>query len=125
MEAPFNITHLLLSSRRQVCSILVQMGADVNATDSYGWTPLLFAAKNGSAVVLRNLLEMNANIDHEDQSGNTALLISSARGHVEAVQLLLNRRASLKPAADGLNCLDVAIENQQADVVMTIITNPR
>ena len=125
MNAPFNITHLLLSSRRQVCSILVQMGADVNATDSYGWTPLLFAAKNGSAVVLRNLLEMNANIDHEDQSGNTALPISSARGHVEAVQLLLNRRASLKPAADGLNCLDVAIENQQADVVMTIVTNPR
>ena len=125
MDAPFNINHLLLFSRRQVCSILVQMGADVNATDSYGWTPLLFAAKKGSAVVLRNLLEMNANIDHEDQSGNTALLISSARGHVEAVQLLLNRRASLKPAADGLNCLDVAIENQQADVLMTIITNPR
>ena len=91
----------------------------------YGWTPLLFAAKNGSAGLIRMLLELNANIDHEDKTGNTALLIASGRGHVKAVQFLLDRQASLKPADDGLNCLDVAIENQQAEIVMAILKNSR
>lgn len=101
------------------------MGAEVDSTDSYGWTPLLFAAKNGSAGIIRMFLELNAKIDHEDQTGNTALLIASAKGHVDAVKLLLDRQASLKPADDGLNCLDVAIEYQHADVVMAIIKNSR
>ena len=101
------------------------MGAKVDSPDVYGWTPLLFAAKNGSAGLIRMLLELNANIDHEDKTGNTALLIASGRGHVKAVQFLLDRQASLKPTDDGLNCLDVAIENQQAEIVMAILKNSR
>lgn len=101
------------------------MGAEVDSLDVYGWTPLLFAAKNGSAGLIRMFLEIKANIDHADQTGNTALLIAAARGHVDAVNVLLDRQASLNPENNGLNCLDVAIENQQEAVVMAIIKNSR
>ena len=101
------------------------MGADVNGPDIYGWTPLLFAAKTGAIGLIQMLLEVNANIDLQDETGNTALLIASARGHVNAVRILLNRQASLKPDNNGFNCLDVAIENQQEDVIMAIIKNAR
>ena len=101
------------------------MGAEIDSPDMYGWTPFLFAAKNGSVGLVRMFLDINANIDHADQSGNTALLIASARGHVDVVNALLDRNASLNPGNDGLNCLDVAIENQQAGVVMAILKNSR
>lgn len=103
----------------------MQMGAEVDSADAYGWTPLFFTAKNGSSGLIQMFLEKNANIDHGDRKGNTALLIASARGNVEAVKVLLDREASLNPGDDGLNCLDVAIENHQAGVVMAIIRNSR
>jgi len=114
-----------LNGRGKICSILLQMGADIDSPDVYSWTPLLFAAKNGSVGLIRMFLELKTNINHEDKNGNTALLIASARGHVEAVKVLLDHKASLKPGDDGLNCLDVAIENQHGDVVLAIIKNSR
>lgn len=101
------------------------MGARVDSPDVYGWTPLLHAAKAGATVLIQMFLNLNANIDHQDQTGNTALLIASAKGQVDVVKVLLNRQASLKPDENGLNCLDVAIERQQEDVVMAIIKNDR
>lgn len=101
------------------------MGAEVDSPDIHGWTPLLLAAKSGAISLIQMFLDLKANIDHQDQTGNTALLIASARGQVNAVKILLNRQASLKPDENGLNCLDVAIENQQEDVVMAIIKNAR
>lgn len=101
------------------------MGAEIDTSDAYGWTPLMFAAKTGASGLIRMFLEVNANIDQEDKNGNTALLIASARGHVDTVKNLLARQATLKPDENGLNCLDVAIENQQGDVVMAIIKNAR
>ncbi|KAJ7385774.1 hypothetical protein OS493_013808 [Desmophyllum pertusum] len=114
-----------LNGKEELCSVLIQMGAEVDSSDVYGWTPLLFAAKTGATGLIQMFLECNANIDHQDQTGNTALLIASARGHVDAVRILLDRQASLKPDENGLNCLDVAIENQKGDVVMAIIKNAR
>lgn len=101
------------------------MGADVDCPDIYGWTPLLFAAKTGAIGIIQMLLDLKASIDPQDETGNTALLIASAGGHVNAVRILLNRQASLKPDNNGFNCLDVAIENQQEDVIMAIIKNAR
>lgn len=101
------------------------MGAEVDSSDIYGWTPLSFAAKTGAISLIQMFLDLNANIDHQDQTGNTALLIASAKGHVNAVKILLNRQASLTPNENGFNCLDVAIENQQEDVIMAIIKNAR
>ncbi|KAL9969346.1 hypothetical protein ACROYT_G021550 [Oculina patagonica] len=114
-----------LNGKEKICSILFQMGAQVDSLDSYGWTPLMFAAKIGATGLIQMFLDLNANIDQKDLTGNTALLIASAKGQVEAVKILLDRQASLKPDETGLNCLDVAIENQQGDVVMAIVKNSR
>lgn len=54
------------------------MGAEVDVSDAYGWTPLMFAAKTGASDLIRMFLELNADINQEDKSGNTALLLASA-----------------------------------------------
>lgn len=110
---------------RKICLTLLRMGAQVDSVDVNDSTPLLLAAKTGTGSIIQLFLEKNANIDHQDKTGSTALLIASTRGHVDVVKMLLSKQASLKPNENGLNCLDVAIDNQQSDVVMTIIKNSR
>ena len=107
------------------CASLLQMEADVETGDTHGWTPLFFAAKSGAIDIIQMFLEFNADIDHVDIDGNTAVLIASSFGRVGAVQLLLNRRASLVANNNGFNCLDVAIDQQRENAVMTLVKNPR
>ena len=51
----------------------VAAGADVNAADVNGWTPLHFAAQSQSAPIVRLLIEKGSRIDVPDQHGNTPL----------------------------------------------------
>jgi len=52
---------------------LLAKGADVNAQDADGRTPLMLAAQNGSARVVRALLQAGAPVNERDVDGNTAL----------------------------------------------------
>ena len=56
---------------------LVQEGADVNAVDEYGWTPLMLAAMdNPDSDVLRFLIDGGANVNAVDNNGWTPLMIT-------------------------------------------------
>ncbi len=53
--------------------ILHNHGADLNAQDKDGWTPLIFAASTGAHEAVWMLTECNAKTDIEDHSGDNAL----------------------------------------------------
>jgi ankyrin repeat protein len=55
---------------------LRQKGANLEATDKWGYTPLLQAVQNGKIEVVRLLLEKGANIEAAD-GGGTALLLAA------------------------------------------------
>ena len=65
----------------------VQHGADVNATDDQGRSPLVLAAERGHADICRILLEAGADHSLRDGDGNDALSIAVRHGwkDVEAV----------------------------------------
>ncbi len=48
---------------------LLTKGADPNAADKYGTTPLAIAANNGNAILARLLLAAGANVEQEDGRG--------------------------------------------------------
>ncbi len=70
-------------------SLLLDVGAKVNAADEDGMTPLLLASERGHASVVEVLLHNGADVDAEDALGRTALHHASRGGHVDVVRLLL------------------------------------
>jgi len=57
----------------EAVKLTMDLGADVNAANSMGLTPLLGAANRGSNDIIRYLAEQGAKLDVEDAVGRTAI----------------------------------------------------
>lgn len=69
---------------------LVERGADVDAADYYGKTPLWWAATKGHAAVIKLLVQAGAKPDQEDRiQGLKPLHEAANENHSEAVRVLL------------------------------------
>lgn len=71
-----------------VKSLLSSPGADVNATNERGSTPLLEAARYGHEDVCRALIAAGANVKAKDNDGKTALMLAVQGGHEDVVRIL-------------------------------------
>ena len=71
-----------------VKSLLSSPGADVNATDARGNTPLLEAARYGHDDICRVLIASGANLKAKDKDGKTALMLAVQGDHDQVVRVL-------------------------------------
>ena len=71
-----------------VKALLSSPGADVNATDERGSTPLLEAARYGHEDICRVLIAAGANLKSKDRDGKTALMLAVQGDHDEVVRIL-------------------------------------
>jgi ankyrin repeat protein len=72
-----------------VAELLLAHGADVNATNNAGWTPLHLAAKNGCKDEIELLLANKAAINATNNGGQTQLgLTAGNRFHRAIIELL-------------------------------------
>lgn len=71
-----------------VKALLSSPGADLNAADERGSTPLIEAARYGHDDVARALVAAGANTQLKDKDGKTALMLAVQGGHDEVVRLL-------------------------------------
>lgn len=58
-----------------VVDLLIKSGADINATDNYGYTPLLYAARRNNYFTMKYLLDKGANISATTKEGETVLMV--------------------------------------------------
>lgn len=58
---------------RDTIILLVKHGANINAADKDGMTPLMVAAQHKRLMALKTLLNLGANITKKDKKGRTAL----------------------------------------------------
>ncbi|WQF90313.1 Putative NACHT nucleoside triphosphatase, P-loop containing nucleoside triphosphate hydrolase [Colletotrichum destructivum] len=75
--------------------LLLQNGADINAADSRGMTPLHHVSSSGSLEALQFLIEHNVHVDVPDDKGHTPLALAVLKERDQAVQFLVQYRASL------------------------------
>lgn len=67
----------------------LKQGANVNAANAYGITPLWIAATNGSASMTRLLLKSGADAKAKMPSGENALMAAARTGEPETIKALL------------------------------------
>ena len=70
---------------------LLQKGANIEAKDNLGWTPLIWAAYQGHTEVVNLLLEKGANLEAKGNKGQTALqsLTAESGGFAPAITNLV------------------------------------
>jgi hypothetical protein len=68
---PGNTPLHLTSHSKQIAELLIKRGANVNAKDSTGKTPLHDVAYDGSLSVLKLLIENGADVNAQDNKGRT------------------------------------------------------
>jgi ankyrin repeat protein len=79
-----------------LAQLLLYAGANVRATTRIGaYTPLVLAARQGSATVMAPLLKAGADANAPTSNGTTPLMLASASGSVDAVRLLLDNGADV------------------------------
>lgn len=74
--------------REAAVMVLVNAGADVDATDNDGQTALMYAAYEGFCGVIRLLLQAGADWTVVDNSGKTAVDVAKEMQKADAVTLL-------------------------------------
>ncbi|KAI4687480.1 uncharacterized protein J4E88_003069 [Alternaria novae-zelandiae] len=82
------LVHTHVDHMLHILDRLIEEGANVNAEDYSGSTPLHEAAKLGSTVMVSGLLEYGATMNVQDRQGKTPLDHAQAKKHREVVEYL-------------------------------------
>lgn len=102
-------------------TILLANGANIEAKDSDGRTPLLVAAREGCCQMMLLLLENGANIEATGPFNRTSIFVASATGNQVLVELLADRGARLDVVDDfGNTPLTIALANSHDQVVAVL-----
>ncbi len=88
------ILHLAtINGNPAIISVLINFGAEVDATDYMDNTALCIAAELGHLEAIRALIQNNADVSHQNMKGDTPLMLAAANKKDEAATLLLESGA--------------------------------
>lgn len=97
---------------------LLAGGADIEAPDPRGYTPLMLAAYNGHVQAVELLIARGANPNARDRAGNSVLMGATFKGHVELVERLLRAGADARAQnAAGIDAQGIAEQFGRAEVM--------
>ncbi|XP_008804940.2 protein VAPYRIN-like [Phoenix dactylifera] len=83
-----------IKGHRDVVSLLIEFGMEMECQDVEGHTPLHLAVEGGHLETVQLLIDMGANIDAKTKRGATPYLMATSMGYDAMSQLLLSRGAT-------------------------------
>ena len=111
------------SSSSRAIGLLLERGADVNATDDDGLTPLAVACQRGNHFGVESLLKAaHIDINMRDKQGSTALHEACENGSNKITELLLKKGAEISVAnVDKVTPLHIASHEGCTEVVKILL----
>ncbi|CAH0581126.1 unnamed protein product [Chrysodeixis includens] len=119
--------HLAAASGQiEVCKLLLELGANIDATDELGQKPIHAAAQNNYNEVVQLFLQQHPNlVMATTKDGNTCAHIAAIQGSVKVIEELMKfDRTGVISARNKLNDstpLQLAAEGGHADVVRVLV----
>lgn len=117
-DARFDYTPLMIAAKKGFSStvqLLLNAGAEINASSAYGTTALINAAIGNHTDIVDMLLQAGASVHHRDIDGRGALCYAYLNENEDMVELLLADGATLN--------LPEAAECGQAEPVRHLLKN--
>ena len=93
----------------------------VSVIDEGGFTPLLFAARQGDLASARLLLAAGANVNDVAPAGTSALVVAAHSGHGALAAWLLEQGADPNAVGGGYTALHAAILRGDADLASALL----
>jgi uncharacterized protein len=81
------------AQKPEIVQALLARGADVHARSASGFTPLLFAAREGGVPTARLLLDAKADVNESSTDGATPILVATVRAQIDLALFLLDHGA--------------------------------
>jgi len=85
------VAHRQPQAALEIARALIAAGADVNATQHGGWTPLHAAALHGNLALVRLLLEAGAKASAKNDTGQTPAALAKTKSHKDVIAVLAAR----------------------------------
>ena len=100
---------------------VIKAGADVNALDSYGLPPVLYAFNQRDITVLEQIFLHGGNPDFVDDNGNTLVAAAIKMGDLNLLKVLGNAGADFeKRDGNGKSPYELAITGSNSQIVQYV-----
>ncbi len=108
----------------ELTEMLLKAGANASAANQSGATPMLLAAINGNAAILKRLIQAGADPNAAiSETGDTPLMMAARTGTVDAVRVLLEHGANIntKETWGGTTALMWAVSERHPEVTRLLV----
>ncbi len=99
---------------------LIKAGADTEAEDAQGNTPVMHAVKAGQVRILKQLIRSGSNVNQVNHAGLSPLLLASRQNKPQIIQLLIDNGADIHFEMNGRNALDIARSAGHEEIVVML-----
>uniref|UniRef100_A0A8C2QA02 Tetratricopeptide repeat, ankyrin repeat and coiled-coil containing 1 n=1 Tax=Cyprinus carpio TaxID=7962 RepID=A0A8C2QA02_CYPCA len=108
--------------KMEVCSFLLERGAQVQQVNRRGACALFCAVRQGHWQIADLLLQHGADVNVSDKQGRTLLMVAACEGHLSTADFLLSKGASLASVdKEGLTPLSWACLKGHKNVVQFLV----
>jgi uncharacterized protein len=107
----------------EVVKLLIAHGADLNTKEEWReQSPLMWAAAENHAGVVRVLIESGADVNYETPGGFTALMFAARQGSLAAARTLVEGGATVDSVYKGRSAMTVALLNRNYEIAAYLLS---
>lgn len=104
--------------------LFVKEGLPINASDSYGETPLIAAVKIGNIDILEYLIKQGADTQSTDRLGRIPIMLAAQAGYIDIISFLIETGTDInEQTKQGYTPLVFASANGQGTTVDYLLQN--